>query len=188
MDYPIGQIPQAASENKKALEVATAYARHLESIGAKVHWVRGMQTYYLPEAAYIARADVCVAGPDGILQQFGAAQLFHEHEQPTHITYPPAASVGRLYRIGLWSNAAKAAITPLLAQAFPKYHVTLGQELSVLAVYRNGLLMHSRYTPRRLKGFIEGFRAAYELTAPHPDTDPSPRSAEPAETPSNPSQ
>lgn len=169
MAYPKGKIPSNVSENTAALEAATQYADYLSSLGARVQWVRGMQTYSARDDWYMARADVAVASPDGEIHQFGADCICPTGDFK-RVFWANAEDFGRLYRIALWASAAKAAITPLLLKAFPKYHVTLGQELSVLAVYRNGLLMHSRYAPRRLKGFIEGFRAAYELTAPHPDT------------------
>jgi hypothetical protein len=170
MDYPTGQLPQAASENKRALEAAMAYASHLESMGAKVQWVRGMQMFYLPEAAYIARADVCVAGHDGILHQFGADQLFHDTEHQAFLDFPPADSVGRLYRIAMWTSAVKAALEPALAAAFPRYQVHLDSELSVGFAYRDGKLIDHKRVPRRMRGFIAGFLVAWEVTAPHPDT------------------
>lgn len=170
MDYPIGQLPQAGSENKKALEAATTYARHLESMGATVQWVRGMQMFYLPEAAFIARADVCVAGPDGILQQFGADQLFQEPETQAFMDFPHADSVGRLYRIALWTSAVKAALEPALSAAFPRYQVHLDSGLNVGFAYRNAEWIDHKRVPRRMRGFIAGFLAAWEITAPHPDT------------------
>lgn len=169
MTYAKGPIPPNISENAAALDAAKKCADHLSSLGAKVQWIRGMQAYSPLDDRYIARVDVAVASPDGEVYQFVTdyADSSSDFKNPV---FADVNEFGRLYRIALWTSAVKSALVPAIASAFPKYKVHINSEIGVDFAYRDGELIDHNRIPRRMKGFIAGFLAAWEVTAPRPDT------------------
>lgn len=179
MAYQRGVIPPGIDKNKLALDAAEGWAEYLESLGAEVEWVRGMSTYSLPNDWYIARGDVSVICPDGTKVQFGADSVSLTADF-LNAVFPDPEDFGHLYREKLWENAVRAALEPALGLAFPRYHVRLDSSFEVALLYRDGEWLDHSKTPRRLRGFIAGFLAAWEVTAPRPDKED--HSAEPAGT------
>lgn len=169
MDYRHGYIPMGAQACDKALEAAIGYADHLSAAGATILWVRGIQRYDPYTDFHIARADVQVAGTDGIPLQFGCDSFSDDPTFP-HAFFDTADRVVRLYRIHFWANAVRAALVPLLIAEFPRWDVHISPELTVTAASRDGDFVEVSKIPRKMRGFIAGFVAAWKLTAPHPDT------------------